>query len=99
MAIFRLFDLLGLVGSWSRSPSYWFTRKPGRDPRVLLNLGLGYELQVALSVGLLDWAYNAPMGVSWIAIIILLFAAIIPSPPRKTLVVALLAASMDPLGR
>ena len=40
---------------------------------------------MALSAGVLDWAYNAPMGVSWIAIIILLFAAIIPSPPRKTI--------------
>ena len=98
IAILRLFDRLGLVGVVVSLALYWYTRKPGRDPRILLNLGLGYELQVALSAGVLDWAYNAPMGVSWIAIIILLFAAIIPSPPRKTFIVALLAASMDPLG-
>lgn len=52
---------------------------------------------IALSIGALDWAYNPPMGVSWIAIIILLFAAIIPTTPRKTLATALLAASMDPV--
>ena len=97
-AILRLFDRLGVVGVVVSLALYWYTRTPGRNPRILLNLGLVYELQIALSAGVLDWAYNAPMGVSWIAIIILLFAAIIPSPPRKTFVVALLAASMDPLG-
>jgi serine/threonine-protein kinase len=97
-AILRLFDRLGVVGVTLSLALYWYTRKPGRNPRILLNLGLAYELQVCLSAGVLDWAYNAPMGVSWIAIVILLFAAIIPSPPRKTFAVALLAASMDPLG-
>jgi serine/threonine-protein kinase len=97
LAVLRLFDILGVVGVAVSLALYWFTRKPGRDPRILLNLGLAYELQVALSAGVLDWSYNLPMGISWITIIILLFAAFIPSPPRKTLIVALLAASMDPL--
>ena len=97
-AILRLFDMMGLVALVVSLGLYWYTRKNARNPRLLLNLGLGYELLVALSIGLLDWAFNAPMGVSWIAIIILLFAAIIPSPPRRTLVIALLAASMDPVG-
>jgi hypothetical protein len=96
-AILRLFDIMGLVALVVSLGLYWYTRKSARHPRLLLNLGLGYELLVALSIGLLDWAYNAPMGMSWIAIIILLFAAIIPSPPRRTLVIALLAASMDPV--
>jgi eukaryotic-like serine/threonine-protein kinase len=97
IAILRLFDMLAMVGVVISLALYWYSRRSGRDPRLLLNLGLGYELLVAFSGGLLDWAYNMPMGVSWIAIIILLFAAIIPSPPRKTFVVAVLAASMDPL--
>jgi serine/threonine-protein kinase len=57
-----------------------------------------YEVLIALSVGMLDWAYNTPIGLSWMSIIILIFAAIIPAPPAKTLIVALLAASMDPVG-
>ena len=77
---------------------FWYARRSRRGPRFLLNLGLVYEVLIALSIGLLDWAYNPPMGLSWIAIIILIFAAIIPAPPAKTLVVALLAASMDPVG-
>jgi hypothetical protein len=36
--------------------------------------------------------------VSWVAIIILLFPPVVPSTPRKTLVTALVAASMDPTG-
>ena len=37
-------------------------------------------------------------SVSWIAIAILLTAAILPNTPRKTLVAAMVSASMGPLG-
>jgi serine/threonine-protein kinase len=54
---------------------------------------------LALSVGVLDYAERGPAeGVSWIAVIILLFAAILASTPRKTLATALVAASMGPVG-
>jgi hypothetical protein len=96
-AILRLFDRLAAINIVASLGLFWFTRRGGRTPRFLLNLGLAYEVLIALSIGVLDWAYNPPMGVSWIAIIILLFPAIIPSTPRKTLVTALLAASMDPV--
>jgi len=96
-AIVRLFDLIGAISIAASLGLFWYTRHQ-RSPRLLLNLGLVYELLIALSIGILDWAYNAPMGVSWIAIVILLFPAIIPSTPRKTLITALLAASMDPVG-
>jgi serine/threonine-protein kinase len=97
VAIVRLFDLVGAISIVASLGLFWYTRGE-RSPRRLLNLGLIYQLLIALSIGVLDWAYNPPMGVSWIAIIILLFPAIIPSTPRKTLVTALLAASMDPVG-
>jgi serine/threonine-protein kinase len=77
---------------------YWYTRNSRRSPRLLLHLALGYEVFLALTTGLLQYAVRPPEGVSWIAIIILLFAAIVPSTPRKTLAVALVAASMDPAG-
>jgi hypothetical protein len=77
---------------------YWYTRHSRRSPRFLLDLGLGYELFLALSAGLLQYAVKPPEGVSWLVIIILLFAAIVPSTPRKTLAIALVAASMDPAG-
>jgi hypothetical protein len=97
-AILRLFDLLAAVNIAASLGLFWYTRRAGRNPRLLLNVGLGYEVLIALSIGVLDWAYTPPIGISWIAIIILLFSAIIPSMPRKTLATALLAASMDPVG-
>jgi serine/threonine-protein kinase len=58
-----------------------------------------YEVFTAFSVGFLDYADQGPTeGVSWIAVIILLFAPIIPASPRKTLVTALSAATMGPAG-
>ena len=97
-AIFRLFEVMGAISLAVSLGLFWYARRSRRDPRFLLNLGLVYEVLIALSVGLLDWAYNLPVGLSWMGIIILIFAAIIPAPPAKTLAVALLAASMDPVG-
>ena len=96
--IFRLFEVMGAISLTVSLGLFWYARRSRRDPRFLLNLGLVYEVLIALSVGLLDWAYNPPVGLSWMTIIILIFAAIIPAPPAKTLVVALLAASMGPVG-
>ena len=97
-AIFRLFEVIGAISLAVSLGLYWYARSSRRDPRFLLNLGLGYEVLIALSVGLMDWAYNMPVGLSWMSIIILIFAAIIPAPPAKTLAVAMVAASMDPAG-
>ena len=41
---------------------------------------------------------DPPLSLSWIAIAILLTAAILPNTPRKTLVAAMVSASMGPLG-
>src|SRR5215210_7403093 len=76
---------------------FWYTRRSRRSAQFLLNLALVYEVFIALSIGLLDYAVGTPAGLSWIAVIILLFPPIIPSAPWKTLVTAVLAASMDPL--
>jgi eukaryotic-like serine/threonine-protein kinase len=96
--IFRLFELTGGITLVVSLALFWYARRSRRDPRFLLNLGLAYEVLITLSIGVLDWAYNMPMGLSWMSIIILIFAAIIPAPPAKTLAVALLAATMDPVG-
>src|SRR5688500_4167125 len=100
-AVFRLFEVMGAISLAVSLGLFWYAHyahRSRRSPRFLLKLGLVYELLVALSIGLGNWAYNLPVGLSWMPIVILLFAAIIPAPPPKTLVVALLAASMDPVG-
>jgi serine/threonine-protein kinase len=84
-----------IVGSFSL---FWFTRRTTRRPQSILDLALIYEVLTALSVGILDYAGARPIeGVSWIAVIILLFAPMVPSTPGKTLAAALSAATMGPV--
>ncbi|HEX2249246.1 MAG TPA: serine/threonine-protein kinase [Gemmatimonadales bacterium] len=94
----RVFEVVGGVELLASLALYWYTRRSKRSPRFLLDLALVYEVLIALSIGLLNYAVAPPQGISWIAIVILLFAPIVPSRPWKTLVVALVAASMDPAG-
>jgi hypothetical protein len=63
-AIFRLFEVMGAITLTVSLGLFWYARRSGRGPRFLLNLGLLYEVLIALSVGLLDWAYNPPVGLS-----------------------------------
>ncbi|MEP7324398.1 MAG: serine/threonine-protein kinase [Gemmatimonadota bacterium] len=80
---------------------YYISRNPKRDPRFILNLGLGYEVLTAAAIGYANhWLVQSPgdeHGVSWIAIVILLFAAVLPTLPRFTLWAALISACMDPI--
>ena len=92
-----VFDLVGGAAFLLSLGLYWYTRKSRRSARFLLDIAHGYEILIALAIGLLDYAVGTPAGVSWIAVIILLFPPIIPSAPWKTLATALIAASMDPV--
>jgi eukaryotic-like serine/threonine-protein kinase len=92
-----VFDLVGGLSFFLSLALFWYTRRSRRSARFLLDLALVYEVFIALSIGLLDYAVGTPAGVSWIAVIILLFPSVIPSAPWKTLLAALTAASMDPL--
>jgi eukaryotic-like serine/threonine-protein kinase len=81
-----------------------YTRRPGRDPRVILDLGLVHMVLMALGVGLIwhwDPAPTAPAVapvITWIGTIVLMFAAIVPTSPVKVLVAGLVAVSMNPVG-
>jgi tRNA A-37 threonylcarbamoyl transferase component Bud32 len=89
---------------------YFYTRHSKREPQFILDLGLGYMVAIALALGLefhspliFEWQQMPRMvsvrpEVSWIAAVVLMFAAILPTSPRKMLVAALLAVSMNPLG-
>jgi len=87
---------------------YWYTRRH-RDSKISLDLGLAYLIASSLGVGLLFhvgvYFGGRPRGeriiapeISWVGIEILLFAALIPSRPLKTVIAALVAASMNPIG-
>jgi eukaryotic-like serine/threonine-protein kinase len=83
---------------------FFYARRTDRDPRFILDLGLGYLVVTAFALGnMFHWApvhrYQtvAPV-ISWIGACCLMFAAIVPSTPGKTLVAGLLAVSMNPVG-
>ena len=88
---------------------YWYTRRH-RESKISLDLGLAYMIASSLGVGLLVHTGMVYFGgrppsarlispeISWVAVEILLFAALIPTQPRKTVIAALVAASMNPIG-
>jgi hypothetical protein len=94
-----LYDAVITINVLGSLGLFWFARRNTRRSQFILDLALVYEILTALSVGILDYAEQSPTeGVSWIAVIILLFAPIVPSTPGKTLTAALAAASMGPAG-
>jgi serine/threonine-protein kinase len=82
---------------------FFYTRRTNQDPRRVLDLGLLYMVLMSLGVGLIwHWepterASIAP-AITWVGAIVLMFAAIVPSPPGRMLAAGLVAASMNPVG-
>lgn len=83
---------------------YRFTRVSRREPRFMLDLGLVYLVFTALGIAILwHWqplpgGWNVQPMFTWVGVVVLIFAAIIPNPPAKTAVVGFLAVSMNPVG-
>ena len=87
---------------------YWYTRRH-ENSKVSLDLGLAYMIAISLGIGLMFHVglIVAPGGsqrpatspeISWIGAIILMFAAIVPTQPRKTVIASAIAVSMNPVG-
>jgi eukaryotic-like serine/threonine-protein kinase len=80
-----------------------YTRKSDRNPESILNLGLAYMVFTALALGLtFHWAplpvtRSISPQISWIGAVVLMFAAIVPSTPVKTLLAGVVAVSMNPI--
>jgi len=82
---------------------FWYTRKGDRDPKGILDLGLAYMVFTAFAMGLIVHWQPLPVNrsilpeISWNGAVVLMFAAIVPSTPTKTLVAGLIAVSMNPV--
>ena len=90
--------VLSIIGSVALAR---YTRRLTCNPRLALDLALGYEVLLAFGVGLVNqWEPGRLLAgrLSWICVLVLLFPMIVPNTPRKTLIASLLAASMDPVG-
>jgi serine/threonine-protein kinase len=83
---------------------FFYTRRDNRNPENILNLGLGYMVFTAFALGLtFHWApmperLSISPVISWIGAVVLMFAAIVPSTPLKTLLAGFVAVSMNPIG-
>jgi eukaryotic-like serine/threonine-protein kinase len=69
---------------------------------ALVHLGLAYEVIVGLGISLQDNLGPVSLGrplqnISWLAVLIVLFPLVVPSPPGRTLAASLVTASMWPL--
>ena len=101
---FHVPDAIALANLAVSLALFAYSRRRDRDPWRIMDLGLGYMVFSALSLGVM-WHWE-PIPASWpvrpeftwVGIIVLIFAAIVPSTPGKTLVAGLIAASMNPLG-
>ncbi|NOT08137.1 MAG: serine/threonine protein kinase [Gemmatimonadales bacterium] len=97
-------DAVGVVNVAVGLGLFAFTRRSRREPQFLLNLGLGYMIFVCLSLGIIGhWGpvvgeWNPRPIFTWGGIVVVMFAAIVPHPPKTTLIAGLIAASMTPLG-
>ena len=82
---------------------FFYTRRGDQDPRHLLDLGLAYMVFTGCALGLTFHWNPMPGGrsispeISWIGAVVLMFAAIVPSTPGKTLAAGLVAVSMNPI--
>ncbi len=82
---------------------FFYTRRGDQDPRRLLDLGLAYMVFTGCALGLTFHWNPMPVGrsiapeISWIGAVVLMFAAIVPSTPGKTLAAGLVAVSMNPV--
>ena len=97
-------DLIALVGALVSFALFAYTRRARRDAQRVLDVGLGYLVLTSLLLGLMfHWDPAPPDAliypqISWIGATILMFAALVPNAPWKTLVAAVLSAAMGPLG-
>jgi eukaryotic-like serine/threonine-protein kinase len=92
-------NLLGGLGVASSVVMVYLARRYSHKQRLLIDLGSGYLVLQCFLISVLTHWIPVPMvpRVSWVCIAILIYPAIVPNTPRKTLLVSLLAASTEPL--
>ena len=82
---------------------FFYTRRGQRDPRKMLDLGLVYMVLSAVALALMLHWEPVPVdmritpAISWLGVVVLMFAAFIPTTRAKTLVAGLIAVSMNPI--
>jgi serine/threonine-protein kinase len=78
----------------------WLASRMKSNPALVLDMGLAFQVLNALIIALItEWhPRQDAQAVSWVCVTIVLWPAIAPSSPRKTLIAALAAATTVPIG-
>ena len=101
---FDLTDGIAVLSVIMSIALYAYARKPERDPRKVLDLGLLYMMLTALAIAITFHFSSVPLTngvlpeISWIGALVLIFAALLPTTPRKMLITGVIAVSMNPIG-
>ena len=80
-----------------------YARRSRRDPRFILDLGLGYMIFTAFALSVTLHLGGSPEGthvfpmITWVGVAVIMFAAMVPSTPTKTFIASLIAVSMNPI--
>jgi len=93
-------NVIALIGLATSLLLAYLAGRLSPKPDLLLDIGSTYVVITCLLLGLLEqWRpmFDMPHP-SWIAIVIVMYASIVPNRPLTTLGTGLVAASMGPLG-
>ena len=97
-AIVQTIELLAIAAA---AGMYVYVRYAPHSARTKADVGLGFMLVNTFGIGVINAWQLLPDPVfklSWNAVGILIFSMIVPTTPRKMLVVAMVSASTDPFG-
>jgi len=105
-APYQLSDNIAVVAVIASLAMFYYARSTKSDPKFIPNLGLAYMVVTAAAIGLIThWSIDPRIAampilptISWIGVVILMFAAVIPISTKKTIIAGLIAASMNPVG-
>ncbi len=105
-APYQLSDNIAVVAVIASLAMFYYARSTKSEPKLIPNLGLAYMVLTAAAIGLIThWSIDPRIAampilptISWIGVVILMFAAVIPISTKKTIIAGLIAASMNPVG-
>jgi serine/threonine-protein kinase len=96
------FLILNLVGIVASSALWWAAGSRRVSASSLHTLGLAYEVVICFMIALATfWQFYIEHGIlpnlTWVPAVVILFPLILPGPPRRMLVAAVIAGGMAPL--
>jgi tRNA A-37 threonylcarbamoyl transferase component Bud32 len=91
---------------------FMYTRRTTREAQFVLDLGLIYMVVMAAALGLMFHWYGVPEDlqvaprftpqitpqISWVGVMLLIFAAILPTSTPKMIIAGTIAVAMNPIG-